>query len=263
MKIFHRFASTDADKDNIKRFENVKRFARNMVKISENEYNPQALFQLIKIFTDKITNDNALEVIESDWYENKNYSFYYFLFGKEIIDRAEEKEISDILKTEYTAESDVTVDTDKDSVIKIKLSQALVFTEVWNKERFQTIFANHKGDIITQKNIDSRIVYLYLPLGISFIIDGGNHTIYSGKIKGVGEINFNGNAYNKIYDMSKLYDYMYFDGVYYRKRGSEGKIKKSGKIIARAANFEFGCIFEIGRMIYENKISFSYRKWDK
>ena len=52
----------------------------------------------------------------------------------------------------------------------------------------------------------------------------------------------------KIYDISHLYSKLYFDGKYYRKNDTKEVIKPT--------KFEYGCLFEIGRIISKYDISF-------
>ena len=93
---------------------------------------------------------------------------------------------------------------------------------------------------------DNHCLYLYLPLGLS-IISNGFHSIAAGVLKKEGELRVGSDTRAAVYDMSGLLEFMYFDGTYYRKIADD-------IIMYKAANFEFGCIFELGRLIVENKI---------
>lgn len=85
-------------------------------------------------------------------------------------------------------------------------------------------------------------VVMYLPLGICFVTRG-NHSITSGIVSGKGIV-----TTRKVYDISKIYDYVYTDGIYYRRIADNS-------IISEVHYIEFAVIFEIGRMLLERKIS--------
>ncbi|MCL2016701.1 MAG: hypothetical protein FWG68_10700 [Defluviitaleaceae bacterium] len=90
---------------------------------------------------------------------------------------------------------------------------------------------------------------LFLPMGLLVVTESGNHSIATGVLKSSGNIRIGGDTRRKIYDMSELYTFMYFDGVFYRK-------KADNSIICGTKSFEFGAIFEIGRIVHEYDISF-------
>ncbi|UGB30707.1 DUF6710 family protein [Metabacillus sp. B2-18] len=86
-------------------------------------------------------------------------------------------------------------------------------------------------------------VDLWLPMGIAWV-GGGNHSISTGIIQGKGSI-----TPEVIYDISAVYDYVHCDGVnYYRK--------EDGFKISPVKNAEIAAIFEIGRLMKENSISY-------
>lgn len=86
-------------------------------------------------------------------------------------------------------------------------------------------------------------VDLWLPMGIAWVY-GGNHSISTGIIQGKGSI-----TPEVVCDISPVYDYVHCDGVnYYRK--------EDGLIISQVKNIEIAAIFEIGRLMKENSISY-------
>lgn len=86
-------------------------------------------------------------------------------------------------------------------------------------------------------------VDLWLPMGIAWVYSG-NHSISAGIIQGKGSI-----KPNAVYDISEVYDYVHCDGInYYRK--------EDGIIMSPVRNPEIAAIFEIGRLMKENSISF-------
>lgn len=74
------------------------------------------------------------------------------------------------------------------------------------------------------------------------IVYNGNHSILSGILKGEGVIQA-----NQTYDLEPTYDYMYFDGVYFRNKDND-------EVIYKVRRFEIGILYEIGRLLAENGI---------
>ena len=80
-----------------------------------------------------------------------------------------------------------------------------------------------------------------MPLGITFV-EEGNHSIETGIIKCVGSLSFDKSKYNcSVFDISPLYQQIYFDGIYYRTIRNNEIVEKT--------EFEYGCLFEIGRLL--------------
>ena len=73
------------------------------------------------------------------------------------------------------------------------------------------------------------------PIGLT-IVYNGNHSTLSGILKGEGTIQAN-----------QTYDYMYFDGIYFKNKMNDEKLYK-------VARFEIGALYEIGRILAENGI---------
>lgn len=73
---------------------------------------------------------------------------------------------------------------------------------------------------------------------------GGNHSIAAGIFNFQGEV-----IPTIVEDISGLNNYVYCDGTYYRR-------KDNNEIISQVKYFEFGIIFEIGRLMVEKNISF-------
>jgi hypothetical protein len=134
--------------------------------------------------------------------------------------------------------------------IIIDLAKDPVIPSAWERNRLVWSIA----DIGNQKNPwkQQRInhgIHLYLPIGLS-IVTGGNHSITSGMIKRTGKLIINEDAFLcHVFDISNLIRSIRFDGTHYRKIDD-------GSIVFEGANFDFGCIFEIGRVILDNNISF-------
>ncbi|QUW22559.1 hypothetical protein JSQ81_02935 [Sporosarcina sp. Marseille-Q4063] len=128
----------------------------------------------------------------------------------------------------------------------ISLNRDLVLPWSWKKSRLTTCIAQiGQGRKLGQwrQDYNNHHVELWLPMGIAWVY-GGNHSISAGIIQGKGEI-----IPKSVYDISGVYDYVYCDGVnYYRK--------EDGSIISPVMYAEFAAIFEIGRIMAENSISY-------
>lgn len=105
------------------------------------------------------------------------------------------------------------------------------FSEIGMKKEnaFKYDDINHKGEFI-------------YPLGVTNIYNG-NHSISAGLNKSEGHI-----IIDEVVDISYLYDEYVFDGRYFinNKTGEKEEIY-----------FEFGALFEIGRLLLSNKHVFS------
>ena len=61
--------------------------------------------------------------------------------------------------------------------------------------------------------------YIY-PIGLT-IVYNGNHSTLSGILKGEGTIQA-----NQTYDLVPTYDYMYFDGIYFKNKMNDGTVEE-------------------------------------
>ncbi len=129
--------------------------------------------------------------------------------------------------------------------IEISLKDNLVIPVAWNMSRFETT--------ITAIGIDcgnpfefqrlNHMSMLFLPIGVT-IVHNGNHSILSGILKREGVIHP-----TEIVNLASLYEKIRFDGTYY-------KDIESDQIIQVVKNFELGAIYEIGRLLIKNDITF-------
>lgn len=133
-----------------------------------------------------------------------------------------------------------------ESVTDINLSCDTVLPWAWSKGRLinslTKIGEKKPWGEWQQMPVNHRVV-LWLPMGLVWV-HSGNHSISTGIIEGVGKI-----SCEAILDISELYDYIYFDGAYFRS-------KEDNAIIQECLNFEFSCIFEIGRLIKNAGINY-------
>ncbi|WP_338780094.1 DUF6710 family protein [Metabacillus sp. FJAT-52054] len=139
----------------------------------------------------------------------------------------------------------------KDVIIELKeektvlLSHDLVLPWPWKTSRLVNCIARiGKGRLDGAWQQDyNHSVDLWLPMGIVWV-HGGNHSISTGILQGKGSI-----TPEYIYDISAVYDYVDCDGVnYYRK--------EDGFILSQVKNADIAAIFEIGRLMKENSISY-------
>lgn len=79
-------------------------------------------------------------------------------------------------------------------------------------------------------------VTFYLPFKVGFLY-GGNHSIATGIVKGIGSID----KYDQV-DLSKIYDHIYCDGEFYRRRCD-------GRPLQRVPDLPMAAVFEIGRLM--------------
>ena len=129
------------------------------------------------------------------------------------------------------------------SGIDIDLSKDAILVCAWNKQRFENALltiGENVGNSFEFDEINHMATYIY-PIGVT-IVYNGNHSIVSGILKGEGTIQA-----NQTYDLVPTYRYMYFDGVYFRR-------KDDGSILHKVERFEIGALYEIGRIFAENGI---------
>lgn len=150
---------------------------------------------------------------------------------------------------EITVDGKITLDLMEqieDVEKEIILGRDLILPCPWDRARSINSLVNiGKNRIMGEWKQDflNHDVTLWLPMGIAWV-GGGNHSIAAGIIKSTGKI-----KPEYIYDIRKVYDYVYCDGKNYIR-------KDDGKIIAPVNNIEFAAIFEIGRIMIERGISF-------
>ena len=119
-----------------------------------------------------------------------------------------------------------------------------IITDIWNQERqIRTLKIFNEQDRDWKEDPSNHYYRLLLPVGLT-VIKNGFHSTNAGIVKSIGSLMFTPNSGNgEVYDLSTLYETIYFDGEYYRYKTTGAKVIKSNCI------FELGCIFEIGRII--------------
>lgn len=236
-KIKERFLKvniTPADK-----LKNILEFANGFIKQTDyTEFNHETLFLFIKMIADKINYEHSLSVIQNQ-FEHESDAGISGLF----IDNDDEP----ILKYKLDKNS-----IKFDKPITIDLSTSPVIANTWNSDRIQNALDSIGTKDKPWKQDSNHSLQILLPFGV-VCTSNGNHSIFSGTVRKTGKITIKPNSCHSIYDISHLYSKIYFDGTYYIDLQTK-------EIIGTAASFDFGCIFEIGRLMFENDISYPLTK---
>lgn len=215
-----------------KELKNILDFAESLIeinpyqgqKLQKNDTN--AVFSFIKLICDVINSKNALNVIRS---KSDNETLILeddILFG------------------------DTVRKANSSSSVRVYLGKDPVISSPKDFGKMKFAFKTFGGNGIPWKEDKINQAYrLILPLGITFV-EEGNHSVEVGIIKCEGTLDFDIYAKNyKIIDISPLYQQIYFDGMYYRNISSNEIIEKT--------EFEYGCLFEIGRLLsLQNAVGF-------
>jgi len=221
------------------KLENIKKFVIEIIEKSDRDN--ANIFTVIKLLTDKITFTNTLSVIETYNTTLGHYQSFSFDYLITIDDLPKE-----IWKFFYNIATNLSGFND---AINIDLGVDPILPTVWERGRLSKCLAMIGTENNRWKEDESNhYIDLFLPMGVA-IVHGGNHSITTGMIKCDGIIKVGKGTHNNIYDISALYDFMKFNGTYYVR-------SSDNSIICKANSFEFGCIFEIGRIIKDSNISF-------
>lgn len=225
------------------KYENIMSFAEKVIlnDISEKGDFPHEkeyyIFYVIKILTDKIVNDNVLNVISSNSGCKEDGRKYQMLINLMVENNN---------TYAFSLFKDLIAETHKDNKITVNLSTAPIITEVWKSDKLVSLLK--LGTVEEPWNFipDKHMADIYSPIGLTLVTDNGNHSIYIGILKNTGNITIDN---NHIYDIENLLNYITFDGTYYRKQSDNS-------IICKAFNFEFGCILSIGKLILKYHIDY-------
>ena len=127
------------------------------------------------------------------------------------------------------------------SDVPISLAEYVVLPWPWNADRIVNCFSWIGTKERPWKFDESNhFVEIYFPFNIGFV-SSGNHSLTTGIIKGQGVI-----ERYKLIDLSPVYNHIYCDGFYYRRKIDNIPIEKvNDKYIA--------AIFEIGRLMIEGE----------
>lgn len=173
----------------------------------------------------------------------------YQLYGL-VKDLFEEKEVPDIRQimadigiflNDYECQQHTLSLEDRE--IKTDLSSDAVLICAWSTERLidcLKFIGTNVGNPFCFDSNNQWATYI-MPIGVT-IVWNGNHSTLTGILKGEGEI-----CPKQVCNLKEVYERIYFDGSYYRK-------KTNNEIVYKAERFELGAIFEIGRLLIENGI---------
>lgn len=211
----------ETELENKIRLENVLNKIRELSRHSEPDWT-RAIFYIIKIYADEINCRNNTDLLESEK-ENRPFEDDTVFYGG--------------FKCSYV------------KPFRIDLGKSAVITNVWSKDKL----TNSLATVSTMDNSFCEDNYrhkyrIYLPIGLTILING-NHSVSASVFKSEGYLEYRpGISSGVVYDLSPLYDKYYFDGTYYRYINNDAVINKT--------KFEYGCLFEIGRILCENSISY-------
>lgn len=213
------------------RFINIVEFGQELIKRSDHSSEgTEPVFALIKMLADNIIYDTATELISTDEIPNEKSAWDYFLDTNSVVSA---EKVWDLLSSSPTIEADFEISLATDAVISFP----------WEKTRLLNNLCNI-GDGMKygewEQDTANHTARVYLPFGLCAITNG-NHSTFTGVVKREGKLTVD-NKRITVYDVSKLYEYIYCDGENYRR-------KSDNKIVCKSKNFEFACIFEIGRAI--------------
>ena len=215
--------------NNKKRLENLLRFSQDIVN-NNYSHTAAAIFHIIKILTDRINSTQCIDRLCENLDDN--------IFPEDISD-------------DFITDTKYEVIIDKPLTIFLNRNPVLVNLKDRDKiiDNLITVGTKeNKWKQNTSTGTDKHCFNLFLPIGVTDICEG-NHSAFSGIVKGVGELTFNPkDSEQKVFDISYLYDKIYYDGYHYRDIKSN---KRIGSV-----PYEYGCIFEIGRIISKSNISF-------
>jgi len=213
------------------RLDKIKAFSENM--------RDDDIYILVRILADKIAIDRTLELIMP---EKPPYNSQELIMSEKLPYNSQD--LFNSLLCKNTG----------DIVFKETKKGKVITCESIHRERELVIDVIKDPLIKWEQKETIHGISVYLPIGVS-ITYNGNHSIASGMLKrDGGKIRIN--DMSNVFDISPLIDYMYFDGVNYNR-------KKDETTLFEAGSFEFGCIFELGRIIMDRRISFSASRLER
>lgn len=125
----------------------------------------------------------------------------------------------------------------------VRLGRDLVLPLAWKRERLldslrcigpERLWGPWKQDPYNHR------VELWLPMRVAWVC-GGNHSITAGIARGEGEIET-----RSVYDFAEMYEHVECDGKSFKR-------KHDGKVLSRVKSVEWAAIFEIGRLLVEDR----------
>lgn len=125
--------------------------------------------------------------------------------------------------------------------IEIDLSKDAIILCAWKQMRFCYALLHIGNDVGVDFEFkrDNHFSFYVEPIGVT-VLYNGNHSTLCGILKGEGKI-----YPQQVYDITRSYDDMYFDGNYFRDI-------KTKQIIQEVEFFELGAVYEVGRIYLES-----------
>ncbi|WP_113675795.1 DUF6710 family protein [Vallitalea guaymasensis] len=230
-------------KKNIKKkeFNNILEFAKEVIKQNNDNYsydaklNPEEhpIIDVIRALGLSIHSRYVNALIKGYSSSLPRIDMYNYLFDDTINNKGERF---------YDIKKDVEIT----SKVVMDLNKDLLLPWPWERKRFiNNIASIGKGRFWGEWEQDdiNHYVTLWLPIGIGWV-NGGNHSISTGIIKGEGKL-----IPKYVYDIRPIYDYVVCDGEYFWRTEDE-------TIIEKVKNTEMAAIFEIGRIMTENNLCY-------
>ena len=219
--------------------------------VLEKKYDPFALYSVMKLFTDKIVFDNIRYIIESNKERTNNEDYLGSDFNSYF--KANNDEMYEIL----TNIKEIRLPDEKELIVRLGKDPIITHPRTLKKldDKFVEFSSDKKPWIEQTDQKCLQHIKLYLPMGLSIVVKNGNHSVSLGMVKSDGIITIDnkvltdGEAKNKVLNMSALYDLIEFDGEHFVKR-------KSKKRMTNSVCFEFGVAFEIGRLIHNSPVKY-------
>lgn len=222
--------------DNKRRLDNLLRLVRDIIESTE-PFAEETVFYIIKILTDRINSGKCIDKLcesYTELYLNDDFEDFTVTNTKNMIE----------------LKKSITVYLGRDPVMMTFQDSEKI---IHNLRNVGTKASEWKQNFANDNN--KHCFHLFLPIGVTEVYEG-RHSAYSGVVKGEGKLTYiPGDPSHLVFDISHLYSERYFDGCCYREIGSNKKIEETV--------FEYGCIFEIGRIIKEHNISFLNIKYSE
>lgn len=209
---------------NKERFDNIMEVAKKIEK-----QNPDALFDLIKLLGRKLQSDYMTRVFTTRYnLSNLNTDLMWF---------------NETQKLTLDGRGLFHLKEKEDKTVTINLKTDIVLPWPWQLNRVADCVAHigkgKKGGSWKQDETNHHLEH-WETFGISWVL-GGNHSIMSGVIQGEGSIKT-----DNVFNLTELFKHVRYDGSHFIR-------KHDNRPISTVTEYEFAAIFEIGRLINENK----------
>ncbi|SET54727.1 hypothetical protein SAMN04487772_1293 [[Clostridium] polysaccharolyticum] len=209
-------------------FDNIKLLAKEIMREPSNKVPIQSFINSIGY---SVVQQEFMKLIKGERIETTPTSLF--------------EDIGIFLKPGFGTDKVVSISKDERTLFPISLTNNLVIPLAWNENRFTSCITNIGSDANNPFAYDlmNHFSYLILPLNI-VIMHNGNHSILTGILKREGTI-----FPTEVADLTDMYkEGIKFNGQYY--------IDRDGTKLKKAQYSELGVLFEIGRMLNEQNISF-------